>query len=447
MKKLSKQAEDRLLLAIEKTAMVINDSELDPSEAIAKVANEMGVPPGHINLLVHAYNTGRTTRQRLDGNNALERAAEFPLADASRVLELMFPDTVKTASQNRREAAISFEYTIPPSGMLRRREKRALLANKVDWRLCEKPPEYPCDPMAAMRKAYGEAERLHRKIAEARREMAHARDKMASTFMALTDYFRQPDAIPIRDCKEQLTIMYGNKGGQIIDEIVNVTPGLLKLSQHKRADNRARLEPVDGEPYAIVSQLLDELDEYKTKKSNYETIRKTAGEQAEAAIRPFGQPEPQSVLEGFPSSTELEKTADSFLAPLAAASMLKNILSTGQPAQRATPSIVDTIDPEHDQQLRAIRTQTMLQDFMLNDPVISESDPEDIVSAYNEIVQIAPRAADKRLLVQTLLRRRLAQGTLDPFEIESLIGAETQQKRLAEPFAMRNWQVQPKPTN
>jgi hypothetical protein len=82
MKKISKDAENKLMQAIEKTAVLVNDG-MGPSDAIAKAASEDRIPPGHINLMVHAYNTGRTTRQRQDGSSVFEKVADFPLADAT----------------------------------------------------------------------------------------------------------------------------------------------------------------------------------------------------------------------------------------------------------------------------------------------------------------------------------------------------------------------------
>jgi hypothetical protein len=43
----------------------------DPDDTIVKVASERSVPPGHISLILAAYNTGRTTRHRVDMNDCL----------------------------------------------------------------------------------------------------------------------------------------------------------------------------------------------------------------------------------------------------------------------------------------------------------------------------------------------------------------------------------------
>lgn len=436
MKKISKQAEDKLLQAIEKTAVLVNDGE-DPSEAIAKVAVEDGIPPGSVNLMVHAYNTGRTTRQRVDGNDPMDKSADFPLADASQVLKLMYPDNVKTAAEQQRTEVISTEYAIPPTGVLQRREKRAICSREVDWSLGAAAPEsYPTDPMMRMRKAYNESEWLQRKVAEARVAMSDAREKMAATFMELTDYFRRPEASPIPIVREQVTIMHGGKGRQVMDQLIKVTPGLMKFSKHKAADKKPDLEAADGEPYALISQLLDEVDAYKKKKAAYNGIYKDAAERSEALLRPFVQPRPRSVLEGPPFSAGSEKEAG-FLTGALSGALLKKVLSPSPPKAGVESAYDELTDPAHEQQLRGIRAQAMLQDLMINDPVIAGYDPGETMGAYNEIVQMSPRAADKRLLMQGLLRKRLAQGMLDPYEVEQLLNVEEKQKKLVEPSGMQ----------
>jgi hypothetical protein len=447
MKKISKQAENKLLRALEKTAALVN-SGTDPSTAIAKVAVEDGIPPGNVNLMVHAYNTGRTTRQRIDGDDPMNKSADFPLADASAVLDIMYPDKVKTAAQRQRAAAVSTEYAIPPTGILQRREKRAIRERNVDWNMgVDTPEEYPGDPMMRMRRAYSESERLQRQVAEARIKVSQARDKMAATFMELSDYFRRPEAPPIPIVTEQVAILHGGKGEQVMDQLIKVTPGLMKLSQHKSAVKKPGLTAANGEPYALISQLLDEVEVYKVAKAAHEGVYKDAAERSEALLRPFVQPRIQSVLEE-PSSSK-QAAMGGILPPLMAGSLLTNIFrkpqqtigGTFQSASGGTKPVKEDVqevydelsDPAHEQQLRAIRAQAMLQDLMINDPVISGYEPGEAAEAFNELTQMAPRAADKRLLMQGLLRKRLAQGQLDPYEVEQMLNTEQQQHKLTAP--------------
>jgi hypothetical protein len=445
MKKLSKEAEDRLLGAIEKTAKLVNDGS-HPNEAIVKAAQEDGIPPGQINLMVHAYNTGRTTRQRQEGDSPLERAAEFPLADAKTVLDRMYPDQVKTAGEITRDTTVSLEYAVPPTGLLERRARRELLkeGQSIDWRrwargdeevVAEDPGPLPGDPAERMKKAYCNAERLQREVNEARREVAVAMDKMATTFHDVTEYFRQPGSTPIPVVKEQAFLLHGDKGRQLIDEVVKVTPGLSKFARHQVKVSNYLLGPADGEIYGLISQFMDELDHYKKCKQAHADLLAKHAETAEALIRPFVE-RPRSVLDELGYSTEKEKTALGVMPALIGASAIKNLLAGGGPeaGQAETEAaLADLTDPAHEQELRNIRAQAMLQDMMMNDPVIAGYDPEEALDAYNDIVQVTPRAADQRVVMQPLLRKRLEQGALDPFEVDQMLGLEEKQKKINTP--------------
>src|SRR5690554_6365924 len=97
MTRLQPSTERRLLSAVEKTAELVNDGE-HPNDAVVKAAQECGLRPGDIATVVRAYNTGRTTRQRLSGEGLWEKAADFELADTATVLERLYPDQTKTAA-------------------------------------------------------------------------------------------------------------------------------------------------------------------------------------------------------------------------------------------------------------------------------------------------------------------------------------------------------------
>lgn len=447
MKKLDKAAEDRLLGAIEKTAALVN-SGVHPNDAIAKAAQEDGIPPGHLSLMVHAYNTGRTTRQRQEGGSPLDKAAEFPLADLSVVLEQVYPSQVKTAAAIEQDAAVSLEYALPPSGMLARRRQQELLkqADSIDWRrwargeqevVVTTPPAYPAEPAVRMKRAYCEAERLTRDVDEARRREAAAFDKLAHAFSEITDYFRRPGATPIPVVKEQAYLLHGGKASQLIDEIVRVTPGLAKMSQHKQAQVSNYLPAADGEVYGLISEFLDHVDDYRRIKHAHAELRMANQERTEALLAPFVD-RPVSVLTDVGSSTEKSAAMGGLGSMLLGATAAQTLgfggsgdkKDSGGASAGGGSRYNKLTDPAHEARLRNIRAQAMLQDMLANDPTISQHDPAEALQAYNDIVAMAPRSADQHMLMQPLLRKRLTQGSLDPFELDQLLGMEDKQRKI-----------------
>ena len=123
MKKLSAETERKLMRCIASASSAIYGG-CDPNEGIAKAAQETGVRPGEVKLVVHAYNTGRTTRQREESDDIFTKVADFPLADTEEVLQIMYPDRVKTAGaeiedESARAAALISELRPEPQQVLR----------------------------------------------------------------------------------------------------------------------------------------------------------------------------------------------------------------------------------------------------------------------------------------------------------------------------------------
>ena len=65
--------------------------------------------------MVAAYNTGRTTRHREAHSSLLDKAADFPIADAPAILERLYPSKVKSAAAIERESGVNVGYSLSPS--------------------------------------------------------------------------------------------------------------------------------------------------------------------------------------------------------------------------------------------------------------------------------------------------------------------------------------------
>ncbi len=424
MQPLSKAAEAKILSAIEQTADLVNEG-LEPSAAVAKAASAGGLPTGHINLLVHAYNTGRTTRQRQLGEDVLEKAADFPLADASRVLELLYPTQVKTAAQLARSAAISTEYAIPPGDMIRRRSERQkqaeALARPLPPLLEAPPPPLQRDPQERLKRAYNRSVENTRAIDEARRQVTMAEVSAIAGLDAVRDYFKQARAMAYGDALKEVEYRSGRLGVAVLEQIAAVMPQLTKQAA-TGAVHMGR-DPL----YDLVTTAVKAASHYVERRQHYDQVAHERSRDTEDTLRPFVVPLPQSILAGLSSP---EKQAAGPLAWGAAGGTAKDILKSL--ATNLTPPTSDLLqdqmndltDPNHESQLRNIRTQAMLQDLMANDQVIKGHPPQESIQAFNEIGEVAPRAVDQRLIMQTLMRKRLTQGHLDPFEVDQLLGME-----------------------
>jgi hypothetical protein len=94
----------------------------------------------------------------------------------------------------------------------------------------------------------------------------------------------------------------------------------------------------------------------------------------------------------------------------------------------------EMFSPAHEHEMAGIRTQAMLSEFLSTDPVISTYDPDEVASAYNQVVQLAPRTAQQPAVMRGLLRKLLQQqDALEAFDADQLTQIEARLKQIHEP--------------
>lgn len=256
MRSLSKEAERKLISAIEKAASLVNEGA-EPTAAIIKSAEEHSIPSGHINLMVHAYNTGATTAQREKGESTLEKAADFKLADAQAVLKALYPETVKSSAEIRRAETVSTEYAVPASDMLARRRNEMQKAASVKAALPEKtwtPP--PRDEREAVLRAQSEKMAAQRAEEETRRQATAAYSKAAAALEDLNVYFRTPGNMTFGDALREVNLRLGESGVSVLQKVAAVYPHFTKQADTKQNHFG------DDSVYGLVQNVLDSVGAY-----------------------------------------------------------------------------------------------------------------------------------------------------------------------------------------
>lgn len=82
----------------------------------------------------------------------------------------------------------------------------------------------------------------------------------------------------------------------------------------------------------------------------------------------------------------------------------------------------DVFTAKHEYELDRAKALSMLTELMTTDPIISRHDPEDVVEAYNELVNIVPQIVDNPVLARSQIRELLErQRTLEPARILELL--------------------------
>jgi hypothetical protein len=427
MPRMTKEGEARLRTALDEVVDLVNDGK-DPDDAIVKVATDHSIPAGHVNLMVAAYNTGRTTRHREGHSSLLEKAADFPIADAPAILERLYPSRAKSAATIERESGVHVGYSLSPSWYARATHDTGMekAAKAADWRMVDKSvPLYP----TVRDEEAGERVKLARQKAataeeQDRLEASRVQNQIMAAFDKLADYFNTPGNLVLADVRENVETLFGKEGVAVINQLRRTRPNLVKAAA------TGRFHSAMGEPYHTVSHLVDLAGRLRQVVSGNEKRASDRATALEELERPFVVAPRSSLLDPLPLPGT-KAAADAGFWPNFNALVARDISEPMWAGLKPTDkdklvekqlNAIGT--PEHEQQLRDIKTRAMLEDMVTHDPVISGHHRDEVLDAFNEVSQLAPRASQQPLLMNALLRKRLQQGSLDPFDATNIIGAE-----------------------
>lgn len=421
-----KDAEQLLLKAVDQTVDLVNAGSR-PTDAVIKVARDMNLPPGKINALVNTFNTGLTTRHRQLSSDTLEKAADFELADPVVVLEELYPSTVKTAAQVAEESVVSFDYAVDPSHMLARRADTLVkaAAARRDWGTSPKPAP-TIEFEWSYKQASGRVRRLELDLEEARRVKSAAYDRLSRAFDELQQHFVTAGHVPFGWFAKQAGRLYGEAGATACRHLATTAPLLAK-----QADD-GQLRPSRGPAFEQLDKLLALTDDFIAKNATYQELEASFPTKAAEIMRPFVQPRPSyltadgELKTAFWSSPFAQNLAGGYTK-----SILDSISDKASPpsADPANAVLKELTDPQHEATLRNVRLQSLLQDMMTNDDIISGYSGDEVADAFNELNVMSPRLSEQPSVLRSALAKRLQQGRFSDFEIDQLLGSENKLKQ------------------
>lgn len=426
MKKLSKEAESTILTALNSVADSVNDGD-HPDDAIVKAAQGHEIPSGHVNLMVTAYNTGRTSKQREAGATPFDKSAEFDIADPHKIMERLYPTRVKTAAQLHDETVIDDEYSVAPQ-FARRKQASVAAARKLDWKMVDTPPDLPRDEVAPVKRAFHQNKFDEGRYQECRRELSQARDILSSSFEKLGNYFRSPGSLPFSAVSEAIELHHGGIGRAVLSQVSRIIPENVKEAGD-RIPPLIKVNPREA-PWDLVATCVKLAADLHTSEEQFIELQAHVSKNAEARLRPFVQGQSKSVVASLSSNNSVIEKDAGFASGAVLSTMFRGIGGGESQQARSDERVSDYLealdDPDHAEELKRIKIRAQVEDMLANDPIISDFDPEDVVNAYNEIVEISPRSADQLMLMRSILRKYLQSGgDFDPYDIQqNIMGAE-----------------------
>ena len=426
MKTLSKEAEQHILDAIATVCEHVN-AGLTPTQAVIKVAGDRDFNRNFVRLTIAGYNTGATTYQRQTGQSVLEKMAEFPLAREEEVFEALFPSQILTPVDEKNAAAVSAVYSQRPRAIKSyskaAMEKAASIA--LDYPKSEPVPKSAGDPKIAMQKAYGQAEKAKNKLAAVRQKYAEAQEQLLSQLGQFADYFKRADGY--RDWS------FADVCAAAIQKYGEAGRGVMEYANKRNRTRQAITTQVKSaqavdwttEPFAALAACIDLGADVVNLRHAYTEKKAQTDARVEELLRPFVQA-PQQTPEPTTSTTTHKKAAAGLLGPLLygmSRPLGETLMPDSEEALLAKANRTMS-DPKYDQEMQAIRARALLQDLMTNDEVIAGYEPEQVIEGYNELAALAPHASTQIAMMRPMLRKWLAQGAMEPFEIQELTNVE-----------------------
>jgi hypothetical protein len=442
MSQFGKEAEERLLQSVRDVQSYIVDGDT-PDDAIVKVARERRLHPDMLPLLVQATNVGRQgyQREKCSGQGVLCQIAEFPLARIENVKAALYPAKPAAPSAVLKAATVSKEYSQPPKPVPvyeKAAMEKVASAKLPDSYFQQPTPGYQGDPKTNVMRMQSQKMAVQQEISNAKVAEITARDQFLTAMGRVASYFKTAshDRLPLAEVEWNARRIFG----PLATDVFNYVSTRTKEARASDPPRVARPVDVAAEPYVSIKAAIENAVKYADARQAVKDLEAGAAEKIAEITRPFYDRHTTGTTRvlGAVSSTYSPVKVGSLLTSVAAgmgANLGAGMRSAVSP--KPTTDLISDIgleldDPQHNDELKAIESKGMLNDFMANDEVIAGFDPQEVAEAYNEIVQLAPSSAAQPAIMRPLLRKRLSAGAVEPFEAQQMADIEKTVRQTAQ---------------
>lgn len=444
---------DTLMTALRSSVQHFNSSQ-DPDASVVKAAQDYGFNVEQTKRLVETFNTARTLYHY---KSAADRSTSFALADIDKVLPALFESApeVKAAEQHDNSC-----YSHPerdwrkPQAEL---EKAAEIVQETDA------------GVTAIRAMRGL--RNHQQVIKIAQD--EARVASASAAFCLTKlaglFARGSDRSLLQDQYARLVVGFGRdpEHGPVVQKLAEFVPAkdqapttmIEQYRQHAVLDDRDLAQHLvllkeAKEFLEIAAELTAGAGVLSKEAESFERDYMVAlrGTQEEPGLAGFFRPSFLKTAQGLPPNPAKNpmtknmygETVPADKEPAESTPGIADLISdsVGGGIAKSVGSYVDTgvtrafteptarANKDMADRLRNVQRQIMLQDLMVNDPVLSEEPSEKVIEAYNAIHQMAPEVASNKEVVRAILRQTVHSVAVSPYEADIWTKLETSLRNL-----------------
>ena len=420
--------EDRLRSALEDAVKFCNSGST-PDEAVCKSASAAGFNSDQTDRLVETLNTAITLNQY---KNASDRTKSFPLAHKTKVAEMMLDaDKVLGKSEKKAEAQhIYFDYMKPAYDYVKHADDVEVKAAGSD----DKTTGLSLDNLAY----------LSIKQMKMFKNAADYADNVAGIIKGdlVTRLYALADSVKKAGVTKYARFKSSTTHNDVIKELDKVLPAEFKkaecndalIDDSDLADFEKAAEDMANDMVSL-KEMRDQAKAMHKQASDMEAqINDAFVEKKEGPSTFFGLFKQAAIIRPADVRNAIEKQV---VDPMASAAFGKGILDgyEGYIHSKPVTTGLDEIffknrkkeNDEIEATLENLRRSLLIEDLMMKDPIISEADPDTVISTYKSLIHTSPNVANNKEVVRAVLRQAINSVAISPYDAKTWADLEKTQ--------------------
>lgn len=425
----TKEQRDKIDRAIDTVTSICSSGSISPSKAIAKVASDMKLTADYLPIIVRAYNTGAATIHREDAHTMREKAASYPIAYLDEVISLLqkdFPLNKKASVEKPRDTFWEYNanYYFP---------------NAWDHIVEVPEPSIWDVKQASVKQCTVAKDKANKSVVsqanlaanEATRIKYAAAEERDNAISEIERVLCQTTGVKLATALEYAKASYGKEGVAVVDKLIKAN------HLEKTANYRKETFIPDNHPFAKAFEdfVLKNENLKKASAKEKEVLEYCVGA-INSRVRPKDRYMDNDVsIDAMFKEGEMkrrkkdikqhyQKKKDEFLKeayrPLSESGVggITGLEQLNHPGwvgldRFERELMYGLADPAHEAKLRNIRVQTILTDLMNTDPYLKDKDPEEVIDAMNDIMEINPDLHKNKPMLRIALRQFMESGGMD----------------------------------
>lgn len=443
---ISQSTQQRVIEAVEKMSNLYLGG-LSPDAALTKVAQDYGFTPDLLRIVGRGFNSGQTLTEMASGSSLAEKTAgNNPLADIESVIRQVFAQTKSAHLSDTVSPVYQLEFHTKPATMTKAAQA-AQTKPPVTTDEDTRPAPWLAPDLYSVAEKSAVILDLRRDIKTLDRSFAEAETRLVTKFAAVVDALltvANKDKSLLPELRKMAQEQLGSEAVNFFDVAVQRLDklprgrGLAKVASAEVGEIRQLASSKENPVMLKLAACCSACKGRDTARADQLRGRALAAKMHRMTI---GQDRPgPSISE---TNASQDKKAQAYLDKFAfntgaimyglMNATTKNRAGIDPASSSFREAELKLSDPSHEQNLQNIRVRATLQDLLDYDPVIQSYNPEEVLSAFNELSQASPAALDNPVALRASLRR-LLQGDVAMHEVSQLTKDESERRKFMTPL-------------